>query len=141
LVTHSRFMICPDQVMRRFLTVLACGAVTMATGCSKDSPAAPFKFTDAPCSATGTVTLTVAQTTRVDCSNGGTTVTLAGSGASYLVVAQFAVDLVPDALVQYHVSSGNATSASLVPVNSGLSLLRTSTSIATSSKSLPPMRP
>jgi hypothetical protein len=126
------------------LTVIAVGLVLAA--CSSHDPAtAPGgssgSITLNPCSASGTVQLAVAQTTRVDCSNGGTTVTLAGGGASYLVVAQFAVDLVPDALVQYHVSSGNAASASLVPVNSGLSLLRTSTSIATSSKSLPPMRP
>lgn len=70
-------------------------------------------FSDNPCSVTGTLQLAVAQTSRVDCSNGGTTVTLAGNGASYLVVAQFATSLVPDTYVQYHVSSGTAVSASV----------------------------
>jgi hypothetical protein len=61
------------------------------------------------------VQLAVATTTRIDCANGGTTVTLAGNGASYVVAAQFAVDLVPDTLIRYRVSSGTAISASLAP--------------------------
>ncbi|HEX7938119.1 MAG TPA: hypothetical protein VF483_03950, partial [Gemmatimonadaceae bacterium] len=79
----------------------------------KDKPTAPLpRFTDAPCSVTGTLSLSVAQAARVDCSTGGTTVTVAGNGASYLVLAQFAADQVPDALVQYHVSSGIAVAPS-----------------------------
>jgi hypothetical protein len=105
------------------------------------SPSPTTSFSDNPCSAAGTVQLDVAQATRVDCSNGGTTVTLAGAGASYLIVAQFAVDLVPNAFVSYHVSSGNAVVASRVPVSSGLSMFRTSASNALASKGLPPIRP
>src|SRR5262249_45396724 len=41
--------------------------------------------------------------------------TLAGNGASYLVVAQFAGDQVPDAFVLYRFVSGTAISASLSP--------------------------
>jgi len=115
----------------------ACSSHETTTGPAGGSTS----FTINPCSASGTVQLAVAQTTRVDCGNGGTTVTLAGGGASYLVVAQFPVDRVPNALVQYHVSSGNTVSSSLVPVNTGASLLRTPASIAAASKSLPPMRP
>jgi hypothetical protein len=60
-----------------------------AAGCSNhDAPTTPqgSSFTINPCSVAGTLTLGVAQTARVDCSNGGTTLTLAGNGASYLVV-------------------------------------------------------
>ena len=59
----------------------------------------------------GTLQLTVAQTARVDCSNGGTLVTLAGDGASYLVVPQFPVDLVADAFVSYRLTTRNGVAA------------------------------
>jgi hypothetical protein len=94
-------------------------ALAAAAGCaSHDAPTAPGgpSFTTSPCSATGTLQLSPGQAARVDCSNGGTTVTLAGNGASYLVVAQFAVDRVPDTFIPYHLSSGTAISASLSPV-------------------------
>ncbi len=87
---------------------------------SSDTPTTPTgggpgSFKSSPCSQTGTLQLAVAATARVDCSNGGTTVTLAGNGASYIVIAQFPVDLVPDTFVTYRVSSGTAVSASLSP--------------------------
>src|SRR5207248_2188487 len=100
-------------------------AVAMA--CSNhDATTAPSgpSFTINPCSVSGTLQLNVAQTARVDCSNGGTTVTLAGNGASYLVVAQFAVDLVPNALVPYHVSTGTAITASQTRLANGPSASR-----------------
>ena len=68
-----------------------------------------FRSRAAPCSGPATLQLSVAQTARVDCGNGGTTVTLAGNGASYLVVAEFAVDQVPDAFVPYRLVVGNRT--------------------------------
>jgi hypothetical protein len=64
--------------------------------------------TAAPCVVTDTLRLTVAQTARVDCSNGGTTVVLAGAGASYLVVPEFATDQGGDAPVPYVLSATNA---------------------------------
>ncbi len=67
----------------------------------------------APCAPGGTLKLAVAQAARVDCSQGGTTVSLAGNGASYLVVPQFAVDLVPNNLVAYRLSSVSAASANI----------------------------
>ena len=42
----------------------------------------------------------------MDCSNGGTTVTLAGAGASYLVVPEFATDQAPFQLVSYSLATG-----------------------------------
>ena len=88
--------------------IAACSNHDSATG-----PQTGPSFTDSPCSVPGTLQLAVAQAARVDCGNGGSTVTLAGNGASYLVVAQFAASLVPDNFVQYHVSSGTAISASI----------------------------
>jgi hypothetical protein len=79
-----------------------------------------MSFNSNPCSVSGTLQLDVAQAARVDCSNGGTTLTLAGNGASYLVVAQLAVDRVQNTLVPYHVSSGTAISASRSPLIAGL---------------------
>ena len=60
----------------------------------------------------------------MDCSNGGTTVTLAGNGASYLILTQFPVDLVPDTFVNYRLSSGTAISASFAPPASRFSASR-----------------
>jgi hypothetical protein len=100
-----------------------------AMACSNhDATTAPntTSFTINPCSVSGTLQLNVAQTARVDCSNGGTTVTLAGNGASYLVVAQFAVDRVPNSLVPYHVSTGTAIAASQTRLAGGLSASRSS---------------
>jgi hypothetical protein len=114
----------------------------LAMACSNhDATTAPSgpSFTINPCSVSGTLQLNVAQTARVDCSNGGTTVTLAGNGASYLVVAQFAVDLVPNALVPYHVSTGSAIAASHTRLANGPSASR-SNGIA-SSGDLPVVRP
>lgn len=91
------------------VSVASCAANDTVTGTTGGT------FTNIPCSVTGTLTLSVAQATRVDCGNGGTTVTLAGNGASYLVVAQFAVDQVPDNFVQYHVSSGTAVAGAPSP--------------------------
>lgn len=93
-------------------------ALVAATACSNhDATTAPgsggTSFNNNPCSVSGTLQLAVAQTARVDCGNGGTTITLAGNGASYLVVAQYAASLVPNAFVPYHVSSGTVASASV----------------------------
>lgn len=62
----------------------------------------------------------------MDCSTGGTTVTLAGNGASYLVVPQFATDQGANTAVSYMLSSGTATaSASRTPTDLGISASRT----------------
>lgn len=64
-----------------------------------------------PCTPTGTLTLTVATAARVDCSAGGTTLTLAGGGASYLIVPQFATDQAPNQFVNYQLFTGNVAAA------------------------------
>jgi hypothetical protein len=114
-----------------------------ATACSNhDATTAPKNgpsFTINPCSVSGTLQLNVAQTARVDCSNGGTTVTLAGNGASYLVVAQFAVDRVPNTLVSYHVSTGAAIAASQTRLAGGPLASRSNST--SSDADLPVVRP
>jgi hypothetical protein len=102
--------------MRRHPIYSLALAFVAAAGCSNhDATTGPTtgggSFTVNPCSISGTLTLDAGQTALSDCSNGGTTLTLAGNGASYLVVAQFAASLVPNTFVPYHVSSGTAISA------------------------------
>jgi hypothetical protein len=91
-------------------------ALVAAAACSNhDAPTAPSgaSFANNPCSVSGTLQLAAAQTARVDCGNGGSTVALAGNGASYLVVAQFAASQVPNTYVPYRLISGSTLSASL----------------------------
>src|SRR5579862_8007640 len=120
-------------MQRLTLVFTAVGLVAAASCSTHDAATAPGPvFTNVPCSATGTLTLGSTQSARVDCSNGGTTVTVAGNGASYLVVAQFAADQVANSLVDYHLSSGTAVAASRSPFGFGatasLSIGRTSLS-------------
>lgn len=103
--------------------VLLCSGVSVFALACANSPDAPptagngISFKSAPCSAAATVQLSVAQATRVDCTNGGSTVTLAGSGASYLVVAQFAGGQGPNSYVPYHLASGDAVVAAAAQAN------------------------
>jgi len=69
-----------------------------------------------PCGSGGTVSLAVAQTTVIDCSN-GTSVMMAGNGASYLVVAEFAGNQGPNSVVNYKLTaSGGAMAAAAASV-------------------------
>ena len=89
-------------------------AVVAVAACSSNAttaPPPPPTFTRNPCLPTDTVQLAVATTVRLDCSNGGTTVTFAGGGASYLIVPEFATDQAPFTLVDYSVASGPLSAA------------------------------
>ncbi len=66
-----------------------------------------------PCGITGTLTLTVATAARADCSAGGTSLTLAGGGASYYIVPQFATDQAAVALLNYQLFTGSVATASV----------------------------
>jgi len=94
------------------LRVLAVLAVPVACSDTYNPPAGPPRFSRNPCAPADTVTLVEGQATRIDCSGGGTTVTFAGLGASYLVVPQFASDQGAWQLVPYHVASGALVAAS-----------------------------
>ncbi len=74
-------------------------------------------FSSTPCSVAGTLQLSSAQAARVDCTNGGNALTLAGGGASYIVVPQFAVSQVPMTFVPFRLNVGVGAAASLVPVS------------------------
>ncbi len=60
--------------------------------------------------------LASAQSAQFDCSGGGTTVTLSGNGASYLILPQFATELGNDANVSFNLASGTLASTSVSPV-------------------------
>ncbi|MGH7592244.1 MAG: hypothetical protein ACRELE_00080 [Gemmatimonadales bacterium] len=81
--------------------VLACSSTPGTTG------PGPGSFANNPCSPTRTVQLAVAQAALLDCSAGGTTVTLAGNGASYLIVPQFPTNQVANQQVSYTLATGS----------------------------------
>jgi hypothetical protein len=90
---------------RRLVAVLVfagAGAACSGTTTTAPNPA----FTRNPCLPGDTVQLAVATTLQIDCSNGGTTVTFAGAGASYLIVPEFATEQAPFQLVDYTFASG-----------------------------------
>lgn len=87
--------------------VAACGDKTSTT-----APPVSLSITPNPCGGTGTVTLGVASAVLKDCSAGGTTLTLAGGGASYLIVPQFPTETAPDQYVLYQMFTGPVTGAS-----------------------------
>lgn len=94
----------------------ACALVAVAaTACYKlettSPPGATLSFKSNPCLSPDTVQLAVAQAQRIDCSNGGTTLTFAAAGASYLVVPEFATDQAAFQFVEYAVDSGAAAPA------------------------------
>ena len=94
------------------LITIAIGVSACAHG-DVTSPGGSLGTASVACAPSGTLQLGIAQAARIDCSQGGTTVSLAGNGASYLIVPQFAVDLVPNNLVAYRLNSGSAASANI----------------------------
>ena len=110
---------------------LLAGCLAVLSACGSDTPTGTNNnnnnnFTINPCGAAGTLSLTIATAARMDCGSGGTTVTLAGSGASYLIVPQLATDQGTNTAVSYTLSSGTATAtASRTPIDAGISASRT----------------
>jgi hypothetical protein len=87
--------------------VAACSNSKSLTSSNKS-----LTITPNPCGVAGTLSLGVATSTKVDCSAGGTTLTLAGNGASYLIVPEFPTDQVPLSNVLYQLYTGNVAAAS-----------------------------
>jgi hypothetical protein len=104
----------PTHVRRSLFLILS---ATFAA-CSHSDVTGPPPPNGSLCSG-GTLQLGTAQAARVDCSNGGTTFTLAGNGASYLIVPQFAISLVPNSPVAFRLVASAAASADVA--SSGLS--------------------
>ncbi len=90
---------------------LALALFLAVAGCSSHEATAPttILFSRNPCLPADTVRLAVDSVAHVDCSNGGTTVTFAAGGASYLVVPEFATDQAPFQLVAYQMDSGEVS--------------------------------
>ena len=101
-----------DGAFRR-CAVLAIVAPVLAACSAREVTAPAGVFQSNPCLPSATVQMAVAGTVRLDCSNGGTTVTFAGAGASYLVVPEFATDQVPFQYILYGVASGTLSPAAV----------------------------
>lgn len=82
---------------------------TLAACSSDDAGTNPLTILQrSPCTGGAAVSLSALQSVRIDCGNHGSTVTLAGGGASYLIVPELATDNAADTLVPYRmfVTSG-----------------------------------
>jgi hypothetical protein len=73
----------------------------------------PSQTVSTPCSPSGTVTLGALQGATLDCSNGGNGFTVAGNGATYLVVPEFPVNDVAYSFQQY--SLGRVGAPTVLP--------------------------
>jgi hypothetical protein len=91
--------------------VIAAGAAVLAA-CGHDHTTAPIALS--PCGAGGVVQLAVFGAATVSCDT-GTALTLAGGGASYLVVPQLATGNVTNRSVPYTISVGEGALASISP--------------------------
>jgi hypothetical protein len=99
---------------RLSITAAGMSACALAAACSS-TPTATKQSSHLvlnPCGASGTLSLAVATAATVTCASGGTTLTLAGNGASYLVVPQFPTENASDAYVNYQMYTGNVAAAS-----------------------------
>ena len=98
--------------------LVASTLMIVCTACSHDSSSTGVTPTTGvackPVAGGNAVTLTPMQTTIVDCSQGGTLFELAGGGASYLLVPEFATGDLPIKSASYSFGSPNATVASVV---------------------------
>ena len=98
-----------DSLVRCVIPALAIAAA--ACDGNQIGPARSGALKGTPCSTGGTLSLAPATSATIDCSAGGTTLTLAGNGASYVVVPQFPSDQAPNAFVEYQLFSGTFVSS------------------------------
>jgi hypothetical protein len=98
-------------IVRFVLAATLAGAAACDSG-KVTSSATGTKLVLNPCSTSGTLALAPATAARIDCSAGGTTLTLAGNGASYLIVPQFPTDQAANQFVDYQLFTGNVAAAS-----------------------------
>ena len=101
------------RVRRAGRMVLVASALALAA-CSGDKAIAPPN-TAKPCGGGGTVQLSALRATTIACT-AGTTVTLQGGGASYLVVPNLATGTAVNRLVPYTIGIANGASANRVPI-------------------------
>src|ERR1035437_371202 len=96
----------------RFVLAATLAGAAACDSSKVTSSATGTKLVLNPCSTSGTLTLAPATAARIDCSAGGTTLTLAGNGASYLIVPQFPTDQAANQFVDYQLFTGNVAAAS-----------------------------
>ena len=95
---------------RRLVQALAAAAAVLLAGCNTQgitSPNSPLA-----CGG-GVVTVAVLNSVTLDCRNGATAITLAGGGASYLVVPQFATSQAQKQLFPYTIGVGGGAVAAV----------------------------
>ncbi|MFN8582114.1 MAG: hypothetical protein U0163_14215 [Gemmatimonadaceae bacterium] len=126
----------------RLLPWAVLSACLLAAACSSSDTSTNPKVSLVrnPCTGGDAVTIPALQATRIDCGNGGTTVTLTGSGASYLIVPEFATGTGSNSLVSYRMFTGTAASASLV-ASSRLGAASLASTVGSNAGLLPPYRP
>jgi len=125
-------------------THIAFAAALLLAGCSDATTAPPGSaaFQSNPCLPASVVVLDAAQTTRLDCSNGGATARLAGGGASYLIVPSFATGQVQPVLVEYNLASGSLAPSAAMTARAPLRVQRVPAGgVAATAGALPPFRP
>jgi hypothetical protein len=125
----------------RLLGALALVGPVLAACSARGVTSPSHVFKNSPCLLSGTVQLSVADTVRIDCSNGGTTVTFAGAGASYLIVPEFATDQAPFQFINYTVASGTLSPAAASASRVRARVQGPSAAGSAASGWLPPRRP
>lgn len=127
-------------ISRRQLGLLAIVATVLVACSTHDVTSPSHRFAYNPCLPSSAVQLAVAETVRIDCSNGGTTVTFAGAGASYLIVPEFATDQAPFQFVSYSVASGTLSPAAVSASRTRAMVQRPAAQVL-GAGALPPRRP
>jgi len=102
---------------RHALSLALLLAASAACSSASDAPTAPVVAVQrTPCTGGATVVLGTLENARIDCTNGGTTVTLPGNGASYLVVPEFVTDQPAlDQLISYRLFADNPAAGTISP--------------------------
>jgi hypothetical protein len=128
--------------LRRFSALSIFAACAFAAGCGSHDVTAASKslaITLNPCGGSATLSLTVATSALVDCTGGGTTLTLAGNGASYIIVPQFPTNSVPVNYVSYQMYTASVAAASASISRLSAARLRNGTAARSAIAGIPPI--
>src|SRR5579862_2131883 len=128
------------QWLSRKATAFAALLVACSGGSTSTVTVTPGSFARNPCNPAATVQLDATQSVLMDCTNGGTTVTLAGHGASYLVVPQFPTNSVANLPVSYTLATGSLT-ASIASTDRAAARLKAQVPAFVTAAGVPPHRP
>lgn len=104
------------HLRRAILCMTSFTALASVAACGKNDHSITSPLVATPCGSGGTVQLAVLQAATIACS-GGTRVTLAGNGASYLIVPQFATGTAAKTPNAYTIGPVSGASANRVPTD------------------------